>query len=73
MWFSFFYRLEMITVTCDFIVVSMIHTKQVTNGTGKDNMANVECSILCAVRQNQAIWSQVVEICVRVQGPSDLG
>ena len=39
-------RLEMITVKCDFIVLPMLHTKEVfKKGTGEGKMANVECSV----------------------------
>ena len=39
-------QLEMITVIkCDFIVLSILHTKEVTNGTREGRMANVESAV----------------------------
>ena len=42
-------QLEMITVKYDFIVLSMLHMKEVKNGTIEGRMANVDCSVLVAI------------------------
>ena len=50
-------QLEMITVKCDFIVLSMFHIRKVKTVTGVGRVANVEYSVLCDIRQSQDVCS----------------
>ena len=43
--------LAMITVKCDFIVLSMILMVEIQNGTGEARMAYVECSVMFSIKQ----------------------